>query len=794
MKKNILKRCTAAAVSLAAMLSLASCGKQEVPMASKENVYRTTEIPFTETFEYINTMTYGGDRIYIFGNVNTTPEPTGNTDGGMVEETYSYSSDTVMAILDSDGNSLDRVVISSNSDNSETGSTYSNIQKVCVADDGTVALLMQNYTYNMQTNESTESYFIKKLDKDGKELSTTDISSVKEQSNAEYFYVGNMEMDNSGNIYLVTDNEIYVCDSTGKFSFKLGGAESTDTSGSYMNGIYKTGDGRIVAMMNSYEIIDDEYKNKNTAKVIDFASKSFTEEYRINANYYSFFNGSSEYDLYVSTDNALLGLDLETGETTIVLDWLKCGLDTTTMNNATILSDGRVLCTTYKYEEEGGGYSWSGSDMILNILTKVDPSEIPDKQLISVYTHYLNYKTKQQIVEFNQTSDKYQIEVRSYSDYDDGTGDYTAGYTKLTNDLISGDIPDILIIDQYSMPVDSYISKGILADLNQFIDSDETINRADYLTNIFDAYSIDGKLYQLVPDFTINTLVGKTSLLDGKQSWTMAEYLEFVKGKPEGIFQEWTKENFLANFLSYGMGSYVNKETGECYFNTADFKALLEAANEYPEEINYDELYKDESYWNDLQASYRNGTQLLSAEYIYRFNSMIEIEKGKFGEEVTFIGYPVSSGNGSVINANSSYAITAKAKNPDGAWEFLKYFLSDDYQNNASNFPVKLSAYDALKEQAKEKPFYTDENGNKVEYENTYWIGETSVDIGVNTDADNEKLMNLITSASTTYQYDTDLMKIITEEAAAYFSGQKSLDETADIIQNRASIYISENR
>ena len=54
--------------------------------------------------------------------------------------------------------------------------------------------------------------------------------------------------------------------------------------------------------------------------------------------------------------------------------------------------------------------------------------------------------------------------------------------------------------------------------------------------------------------------------------------------------------------------------------------------------------------------------------------------------------------------------------------------------------------------------------------------------------------MNLITSASATYQYDTDLMKIITEEAAAYFAGQKSLDETADIIQNRASIYISENR
>ena len=75
-----------------------------------------------------------------------------------------------------------------------------------------------------------------------------------------------------------------------------------------------------------------------------------------------------------------------------------------------------------------------------------------------------------------------------------------------------------------------------------------------------------------------------------------------------------------------------------------------------------------------------------------------------------------------------------------------------------------------------------------------YRIGETQVEIGVNDDADNQKMMDLVTSVSTVYSYDTDLMKIISEEAAAYFAGQKSVDETADIIQNRASTYISENR
>ncbi len=791
MKKTILKRCVAAAVSAAAMLSFASCGKQEVPMASKENVYSTTEIPITEKYDYVNTMTFGGDNIYIFGNVNTTPE----TNGEEVAENYSYSSDLVMSILDTNGNPVDRIVLASNSDNAETGSVYSGISKVCIADDGSIAALINTNSYNIQTGENSEQKIIKKYDLSGKEISSTDITSLKEQSDSEYFYIGSMEMDKDGNLYLLGDGAIYVCDPSGSFLFTIEYGESNDTSGSHLNGIYKTGDGRIVTLANSYEIVDDVYKSTNTLKVIDIASKGFTDEYKINSNYYSFYNGGAEYDLYVSTENALLGLDIETGETTTVLDWLKCGLDTTTMSNATILSDGRVLCTTYKYEEEGGGYSWSSNDMILNILEKVDPAAVPDKQLISVYAYYLDYKTKQQIVEFNQKSELYQIEVTTYVDYDDGTGDSSAGLTKMNNDLISGKIPDIILIDSYSTPVDSYISKGILADLNEFIDKDESINRADYLSNIFEAYSVNGKLYQLVPSFNINTMVGKASKLDGKQSWTMAEYLEFVKGKPEGIIGETTKENFLANFLCYAMNSYISPETGECYFNTDDFKALLECANQYPDEIDYDSLYNDPGYWDKQQAACREDRQLVSMEYIYQFSNMIELEKGKFGEEITFIGYPTSTGNGSVIAANNSYAITSKAKNPDGAWEFIKFFLSDEYQNDVSSgFPIKLSAYDALKEKAKEKPFFTDENGNKVEYENTYWIGNSSVEIGVNTDADNDKLMNLITSATNIYKYDRDLMKIITEEAAAYFAGQKSVDETADIIQNRAYTYISENR
>ena len=795
MKKNLLTRIAAGAVAAVTALSLSACsaGKSEPPLASKDNVYTTTEIPIPETFEYISSMGYGAGQIYIIGTVNTTPLPA--EDEEAVSETYYNTSDLIMSVLDEQGNSVSRTVIASNEDN-EKGSVYTNVQKVCISDNGDVAMLITEYNYQYETGESTERFLIRRLDKTGKDLGEVDITSLKEQSDQEYFYIGSMETDSSGNIYLLGDNTVYVTDPTGKFLFRTDEEKPTDTSGTYINSINRTADGRIAAIVSSYTISEDNYNGKSTARIIDPAAKKFTDEYELNPNYYTYYNGGGEYDLYVSTSNTLSGYDLETGTTTTVLDWLKCGLDTTTMSNTYILNDGRVLCTTYKYESSGNGYSWSNDDMVISILSRVDPSTIPDKQLVTVYAYYLDHATKQRIVEFNKENPLYQIEVTCYDEFNDGQSANNTGITRLTNDLIAGNIPDILLVEPYSMPVDSYIAKGILADLNSFIDSDETIRREDYLTNVFDAYSVDGKLYQLVPSFNIQTLVGRTDKLDGKTSWTMSEYLEFVKAHPEAKFIEMTREGFLSQFVSFTLDSYVDPVTGTCSFNSADFKALLEAANSYPEEINYDELYKDENYWNEQQAAFRNGKSIISSEYLYQLSQIRELEKGRFDGNVTFIGFPTSSGNGSIISTyNGSFTITAKAKNPQGAWEFIRYFLTDEYQNEISgSFPIKLSAYDALKQKAKEKPYYMDENDQKVEYENTYWIGETQVEIGVNDDTDNQRMMDLVTTVNTVYSYDTDLMKIITEEAAAYFAGQKSVDETADIIQNRASTYISENR
>ena len=54
------------------------------------------------------------------------------------------------------------------------------------------------------------------------------------------------------------------------------------------------------------------------------------------------------------------------------------------------------------------------------------------------------------------------------------------------------------------------------------------------------------------------------------------------------------------------------------------------------------------------------------------------------------------------------------------------------------------------------------------------------------------RLAALIESASAAGSYDESIMAIITEECDGLFSGQRTAEQVADVIQNRAGTYIAE--
>ena len=105
-------------------------------------------------------------------------------------------------------------------------------------------------------------------------------------------------------------------------------------------------------------------------------------------------------------------------------------------------------------------------------------------------------------------------------------------------------------------------------------------------------------------------------------------------------------------------------------------------------------------------------------------------------------------------------------------------------------------AFEMYMKQMTAKEIYTDELGQTIsptDYE-MGWGDGAYIQIGPLSEKEEETYRNLIENTSRVYYDDDTIADIIVDEAAPYFAGQKSLDETAEIIQNVITIYVNENR
>lgn len=793
MNKTI-KRAAAAVMAAAMLLPLTGCGKpKESGIASKEHVFTAEQIQLPEGIDGVSTIRYANEKLYIVGD-HYWEEGEG--------ENMQYKSETKLQVLALDGTLEKETVISSSDDNnSEEGiSTWKSIRNMDIGSDGNLVSLENVSTWNETTSENTDEFYIVKYDSEGSRIKEISLQKIQDSAKEDYFYINSFMPTDDGKYLLLYDSKIFVTDDSGALLNTIEYSAADDNT--YMGGLYKTGDGRIVTYVNISKQVGDEWKSENKIIVVDTANNKFGEEFEFTGGNTSFLNGTEKYDLLISRESGLAGYDIETGTTETIIDWLKSGFDSTTMNgdSTTVLPDGRILCVTYNYEYNGsGGYGWSNDDMVISVLTEVDPATLPDKKLIKLYAMWLDIGVKRQVLEFNKNNPEYEIEITVYGD----DLEWQEAISKMNNDMISGNLPDILLINS-NLPVDSYIAKGLFANIYDFMETDPDIHKEDYLQNLLEAYEVNGALYYTVPDFTINTMAGKTSDVGAEQGWTMDEFMALVEANPDkNIFDTSyaTNTGMLTSFFSYNYDSFIDRNTGECSFNSDAFIKMMEFCSRFPAEVKDDNIDYDQNYWQEQEMQYRNGKTILSSEYIGRFQVIRELEQGKFGEPVTFKGMPGSNGNGSTFNSsNTLLAITEKSANKDGAWQFVRYFLTDEYQDiytdiNSYSFPAKLSALEKKAEAAKERPYWeNEETGEKDYYDNTYWNGTESVNIGVNTDEDNARMMDFIKSITATSNYDTKIQDIISEESAPYFSGQKTAAQAAEIIQNRVANYIAENR
>ncbi len=784
-------------VCLALMVALitpiaASCKRADPASAAvKEHVYKAEYFPMPEEFTYFNNAVVSGGKVYAVVD--------------SVGDDGSYSQK--IAAVDIASGEYDTLMEMKN-EYSENSNSYTYVNNMRIDGSGNLILVVNSSTSKMNptTQEWTheEKFELVTLKAEsGEEMNRMDLSSLNESTDENsYFYVQNAAVvDNY--VAITTGEKIFVLDSTtGQKAFDI-------PFEGWVNEMF-VANGKLLVSMYDYSANSSSYGLKE----LDFNARGFVdseinlpgEPYR-----YTFISGEG-YDLYLNDRMSLYGYNLETQEMTELLNWIDSDIDSDSLSSISPISAEEIFCIGYDYT---GGRS----KVEVTRLTKVDPKDVVEKTVLTMAVQYLGYDVRKAIIAFNKSNEKYRISVNDYSKYNTEEN-YSGGAEKLNTDLISGIVPDIIYVDGYNMPVDSFISKGLFADLYPIMDNDPDFNRGDYLQNVFEAYSRDGKLYSIISSFNVYTVMGKSSDVGTEMGWTMDDLNAVMATKPEGMvsFANTSRDSILMMSTFMSLDSFIDRATGRCSFDDGNFAKFLEFAAQFPSqeeiEMGYSTARSSErvalsiaagdyiggggyTYVSD-EERIRNGEALLQMTYLYEYNDYM-VKKYAYGEEPTYIGFPTSQGIGSVIMGDMEFALYSKSKNLQGGWEFIKYFLSDEHQSTIEwSFPVKRSRLDELAKVAMEPPSYTwtDENGvEHVEtYPRTYWIGGESIEMDDMTQADIDKVNELLFAVNTAMVYDTKVQEIIAEEAEAFFNGQRSAQDAAGIVQSRVQTYISENR
>lgn len=408
----------------------------------------------------------------------------------------------------------------------------------------------------------------------------------------------------------------------------------------------------------------------------------------------------------------------------------------------------------------------------------------PQEKTTLVLAAFDNSGYLQKLVDlYNQAHDEYQIEIQRYERSEQMEED---GILLLQREIASGGGPDIINFGG------GYTTSDIVGAYTENLFSYMTAEEQEkYFQNIFTAFSYEENLYVMPLGFTLKSFAGRKSNLGERSSWTIGEMLECVRGQEKdrllypGVF----KLDAFGTILAGSMDYYIDWETGECDFNGEEFRDMMEFCNGFSDHLEITEDFSVKQTFLDdeallLPVSVRTVYDICRVEYIFD------------DQEVTFISFPVTSASGTMLQScGPVLAISKSSAHKDAAWEFINWCMSESCQSELpSGLPICRSVLQDQIANAMEMEYKTDENGvqSPVVREQVIFEGDDPVDIYCITQKQADQLLALIEQAKECSQTDQRLYRIVLEEVEYYFSGAKSLEETADIMQSRVSLYVNE--
>lgn len=538
--------------------------------------------------------------------------------------------------------------------------------------------------------------------------------------------------------------------------------------------------------------------------------------------------------LMVSTEEGLEQFDLETGETleTIPVD------GSAESNLIAAGRDGKTILrcnTTGIYRFVIGGSVWeqvvdgelsslgmpslwlfqivekeNGDFLVMisseegygaiNFSFSADMPSVPSNEMV-VYSINDNESIRQTIGLFQRQHPEFRVRVKIGVEPDSAVTTSDAIRT-LNTELLAGKGPDILLLD--SLPIDSYIDKGVLVDLSGVR---SMISEGVLLENIANTYQRDGALYAVPLRFGVphmwgsSDFIAKVKDLTSLADWAEANHVLYPESPSlyyldppalirnfyltcspawrdeKGAIQEAPFAQFLTD-LKRIADTQVEPVIDDGMLTIEDYKQN--------DDLVYQGIYWANNYIHSVMGISYSAADLASPDAARQFLGegafAMMVGQNQDPNQRIYIPHAVMG-----INKNSAY--------PDEAEEFIETALSKRVQTLGAypGFSGDEQGYAINREALSigmESPYTDEDDGmqapvrkdGEIKVLQVLWPEETFM----------QNYQKQIEALNTPSTIDEVLLEMMIDETKGFFEGEKTAEDAASAVAQRTQAYLSE--
>ncbi|KPV57658.1 hypothetical protein QJ48_20985 [Paenibacillus sp. A3] len=447
----------------------------------------------------------------------------------------------------------------------------------------------------------------------------------------------------------------------------------------------------------------------------------------------------------------------------------------------------------------GNGNRASGSDG--STTTLPPPSTTEKKKIVfSTGSSHDYYKLAKQLYEAKHPN--ITIELQSY----DGESEQDSEkYVKTTNTaMLSGKGPDLIDLDQ--LPLADYITKGLLTDMSKIIDKDPEFKKEDYFNNVLDGIKANGGIYGMPLYFFVYGLMGNQTFIEKSgvtfddMKWTWADFSETAKQLTNNADKKYyryalggiTPERMLSNFVNDQYASYVDQVNGKANFDTSNFIQMMKQVKSL-----YDNKIISSTEFSLIFKSVQINS---AADYIRALReSEFLLPELAYKSKLYLSPVPKGGKSGATFRTYMMIGINNKSSVKPEAWDFVKFMVSEEMQSQAKSagFSINKAAYKKnVKELLKTGKVESIQELGRMK-DQVFEITQKDIDdLEKFVDGANYHVLEKFVFGTIIGVYKprstNKIDQIVQEESIAYFSGQKTPEAVAKLIQNRVTTVLNE--